>query len=237
VGLISPTLPVIGQQRGDGEAAVRSDLVTLLTEFNGNIDSANIKDGSIQPGDLASGTIKVKPYPASIVATAETRTNTAYGLLTTPDRVQNVVLPSNGLLVIGFQAVWQESVNAAARAAIFIGANQLKFASPDTAAPIVAETSLTAGASASIDKALATGPFGLVCRPAGATVFGGNVTTGQVLGVTPTDASVASQTAAGAFCVVFAAAGTYDISVQFKSTSGNVIVKNRQLWVATMDFS
>ena len=36
--------------------------------------------------------------------------------------------------------------------------------------------------------------------------------------------------------MVFAAAGTYDISVQFKASSGSVTVKNRKLWVWTMGF-
>jgi hypothetical protein len=48
------------------------------------------------------------------------------------------------------------------------------------------------------------------------------VTTGQVVGV------VGSW---GGFAVVFAAAGTYDVSVQFKSSVGSVTVKNRHLWV------
>lgn len=47
MGIIDPGLPVIGDSRGDGEVAVRNALLTLLGEFNGNIDAANLKAGVI----------------------------------------------------------------------------------------------------------------------------------------------------------------------------------------------
>lgn len=231
MGLIAPTLPTIGQQRGDGEVSVRSTLVALLNEFNGNIESANIKDGSITAADLASGVVKVKPYPANVVVTQETRTNTAYGLMTTPDRVQNVVLPTNGLIAIAYQARWQESVLGAARAAIFIGANQLKTVVGGTTAPVVQEADIgyTAGANFSLSTHL-SGLVGI-----NTSGYTGDVTTGQIVGmkIDTTD----STGSWGGFCLVFAAAGTYDISVQYKASSGNVLADNRKLWVATLDFS
>lgn len=55
MAIINPALPVIGGQRGDGEQAVRNGLSSLLGEFNGNIESANIKDASILAADLADG--------------------------------------------------------------------------------------------------------------------------------------------------------------------------------------
>jgi hypothetical protein len=62
----------------------------------------------------------------SIIATSEARTNTAYGLLTTPDRVTGVVLPTSGLIAVAYQATWQESVATAGRAAVFLASTQLK---------------------------------------------------------------------------------------------------------------
>src|SRR4051812_48257416 len=70
----------------------------------------------------------------SIIATEESRSNTSYGTLTTPDQVSNVVVPVNGLLFVAFTALWKESVLKAGRAAIFIGANQLQF--PINSGPI-----------------------------------------------------------------------------------------------------
>lgn len=175
-------------------------------------------------GKVATGTGGI-----TAIATTESRTNTAYGTLTTPDQVAGVVLPANGLLQIGYQATWQESVNNAARAALFIGANQLKVATDRTnAAPIAQETALAAGAGA-IDKPLASYVGGLNGVAGDATVYTGNVTTGQVLGV-GVGATTGNASTLGV-CTIFAAAGTYTISVQFKSTSGSVTAKNRVLWV------
>lgn len=76
------------------------------------------KLGLSQTGDVRRG--------KSIIATEESRTNTSYGLLATPDRVQSVVLPTDGLLRVTFSALWKEASLGAARAAIFVGGSQLK---------------------------------------------------------------------------------------------------------------
>lgn len=162
----------------------------------------------------------------SVIATEESRTNVAYGLLGTADRVQSVILPTDGLLIIGFQGMWKSSVGGAGRAAIFIGASQIKAADPN-AAPTVQEA--TTSATADTYKALSSSMRGL-SGGTGATAYTGDVTTGQLLTYD------ASGSALGGFAVVFAAAGTYDISVQFKATSGSVTAKNRKLWVQTRTF-
>lgn len=175
----------------------------------------------------------VKRRGKSIIATTESRTNTAYGKLTTPDQVTGVVLPTDALIAVGFQATWQESVNDAARAAIFVGATQLKIAAENvSAAPAVQEAAC--GQAAATDGVVASGPGGLAgaATGSGGLAYTGDVTTGQVLGVIP----AAGTTAGGGPCYIFAAAGTYDISVQFKASSGSVTAKNRKLWVWTVGF-
>lgn len=159
----------------------------------------------------------------SIIATTESRTNVAYGTLGTADRVTGVVLPPDGLIVIAYQATWQSSVANAGNAAIFIGANQLAVANLGVANTVLAAA--TTGSNANDDDPLATYWGGLT----GGTGVGSSsdVTTGQV---------VAMNISAGGVCHVFAAPGTYDVSVQFKSTSGSVTAKNRKLWVWTIGF-
>lgn len=44
MALITPTLPTIGEPRGDGETDVRNTLNTLVTLVNGNQDAANMAD-------------------------------------------------------------------------------------------------------------------------------------------------------------------------------------------------
>src|SRR5512138_2253761 len=52
---------------------------------------------------------------------AETTAATTYSPtnLATPDRVQNVVLPTDGLIVVVYQALWQATVASNGAAAIF----------------------------------------------------------------------------------------------------------------------
>lgn len=154
----------------------------------------------------------------SIIATTEVRANAAYGLMTTPDRVQNVVLPTDGLLYVAYSALWQESVSSSGKAAIFIGTNQLRVPQ-NVGVPLVQEA--TMGGSVNSDAVLSTSTSGLASLQPVATPST-EVTTGQVLRTGSAQ--------------IWAAAGTYDISVQFLASSGSVTVKNRKLWVWTLGF-
>jgi hypothetical protein len=71
--------------------------------------------------------------------------------------------------------------------------------------------------------------------------YGGDATTGQVVGAGNGSVSYQNEVRAttsnlmmGGPCYIFAAAGTYVVSIQFKSTSGTVTVKGRKLWAWSM---
>jgi hypothetical protein len=173
----------------------------------------------------------------SIIATEQSRENAAYGTLSTPDEV-TLTLPENGLIGVWFQATWLESVKEAGRAAIFIGATQLHIAKGGSAIPEAA----VIGGTAARFVPLATFHSGLI-SPEGGPGYTGDVTTGQTVGVYQAKnfeeesaiISFSSEYAPfGGPCYIFAAAGTYKISVQFKATSGKVAVKNRRLWAAVV---
>lgn len=184
------------------------------------------------------------------IAASESRTNTAYGTMPTPDQVAGIVLPANGLIRVWYRATWQESVAGAARAAIFVGANQLSInAVPEAAATGASSTTAT-------PQALSTFPGGLVARnPQGGPSYPGDAATGQVIAVfggvggaagTPTVeyngvveplASTSAWPAFGGSSDIEAAAGTYTISVQFKASSGSVTVSNRKLLVQAISFA
>jgi hypothetical protein len=234
MGLISLTLPTIGQPNATEDADVLSCLTALQTAINGALDQPNLTTALLQQLGLNSGSQVGRGK--SIIATTESRTNVAYGTLTTPDQVTGIVLPTDGLICVAYQATWQESVNAAARAAIFIGANQVKYAQTQNAGPIVQEAFLSCGTPA-IDKGLASAFMGLESSSGtiDATAYTGDVTTGQILGY-GSPALSAGITPEGGPCYVFAAAGTYTVSVQFKASSGSVTAKNRKLLVWTIGF-
>ena len=222
------TLPSIGQPNTTEDVDIVNAFTTIQTDYNGNIDENNLATAVKQKIGLSDGSVVRRGK--SIIATSEARTNAAYGLLTTPDRVQNIVLTTDGLIAIIYRAAWQESVNAAARAAIFIGANQLKASQVGTAAPFLQETALAGGVNK--DSPLATGVSGLQGDGPPTNAYTGDVTTGMLTGTytgSPTTAHFGP-------CYVFVAAGTYDISVQFKASTGTVTANNRKLWVWTMAF-
>jgi len=125
----------------------------------------------------------------------------------------HTLLVASMAILVGYQALWKETVVAAASAALFLGSNQVAGA----------EVGNTTGGTINVDKVLATHGGGLSSSP---VIASAQVTTGQLLG-DPANA-------VGGFCTIFAAAGTYDVSVQFKASSGTVTVNSRKLWVTTM---
>lgn len=159
------------------------------------------------------------------IPAAEVRTNTAYGLMTTPDQVAGIVLPTDGLIVVAYQALFRSSVAGAGSAAIFVGANQLRVQDTPNRAP-VGQAAVTSG---TFYDPLATFGGGLVAGNATAGDHNSDVTTGQLVGLNTT-------VAFGGLTAIFAAAGTYALSVQFKATSGSVTAKERRLWVWSMGF-
>jgi hypothetical protein len=86
------------------------------------------------------------------------------------------------------------------------------------------------GAGVNIFKPLSSTAIGLKGDADNATVYAGDVTTGQLVG------RVGASFPGGGQIVVFAAAGTYVVSVQFNSSSGSVTVAGRKLWVWTEAF-
>lgn len=218
---------------------LNSNLNAITAVINGAIDSSNIANAGVSANNLSTALAQFLGITnvantgrgKAIIATSEARTNTAYGTLTTPDQVTGIVLPTDGLIAIAYQALWQESVNGAASAAIFVGANQLKI--QEFSAPAVQAANVVADAA--LWAPLSSMPSGL--GGAGGTIgapgWSSDVTTGQLVGsTTATPGNLPS----GGPCFIFAAAGTYTISVQFKSTSGSVTVKERKLWCWTMGF-
>jgi hypothetical protein len=193
-----------------------------------DLDAATVADilGISQTASSAGGA-KVR-RGKSIIPTQEDRTNPAYGTMTTADRVQSLVLPTNGLIVVAFQAIWADLGGAGSpSAAIFVGANQLKVITPG-GAPAVQEATITTGND---EHALNTSPRGLVTRGIGAAGSTTVVTTGTVAA-----GGSAGGAGDGGLTLIEAAAGTYDISVQFKHPDSTVRVRERKLWVWTIGF-
>lgn len=255
MGIVSLLRSVIGSSDSIEEPKIVSNFNTLQTLLNGNLDynnmatAAGFRAAQLDPAILQALGINdgtTVRRGKSIIATSEARTNTAYGLMTTPDRVSGITLPTDGLIAVAYKATWQESVSAAGFAAIFLGANQLQALT--SAGGNGLQCARTAAGAPNIDRILTSSAVGLVTAGQAAGNAAADVTTGQVAGLIGDTVGVTygigsfgvrsgdDGLGAGGVVYIEAAAGTYDVSVQFKSTSGSVTVKNRRLRVWAISF-
>jgi hypothetical protein len=159
---------------------------------------------------------------ATIIPGEETYSGgAAFGLMATPDEAPGIVLPEKGLIIASYQALWDGgAAGNPAKAAFFLGANQLK--NPvGGSAPAVQQ----AETSATVKQWLTTVGSGL------ATTSSGVASTGAVT----TGVTMALASGSGALCVIEAEAGTYNLSVKFTGTSTRA--KERRLYVWTAQFS
>lgn len=172
-------------------------------------------------GEVSGAVKPVTWYKPTVIATEETRESTSFGTLTTKDEITGVVVPANGLIVIGYAALVKSSVSGAGRLSIFIGSNQLKRSSSVSEAPVVSEV----GTLGTAFTTFFSDGTGLAGAEGGTSL----ATTGHAIGSGSTFGH-------GPLCVVFLAPGTYNISVQYKATSGSVTAKERKLWVEVHGF-
>lgn len=180
-----------------------------------SVTTAKIDDATIGRAQLAAEGKPVTWYTPKVIATEESRTNVAYGTLTTPDEIKEVVMPANGLIAVAYQARCKSSVSEAGRVALFLGANQL------LAGGLVQEVAT----EVSFNR-IGTNPGGLLQVEGEA--FGA---TGETISRRPGTAG-----AVGGLCFIQAAAGTYNISIQCKATSGSVTAKERTLRVMVFGY-
>lgn len=193
-------------------------------------ESTDPPNGPLQIGDLADDIDALWPVRfkgKSIVSTEQTISHggsvDTFDLAPTPDRVSNVILPTDGLIAVHFRALAKYAGSAIGEAAIFLGSNQLKTISV-SGAPAV-QKGLVSDAEYQWIWSIAQGLNG-------GTTGSGNasdgVTTGLSLGVL------------GSMCYIEAAAGTYDVSVKWRNQldagSESVTIKDRRLRVWSMEF-
>lgn len=237
MGIVSTDgMPTSGEPRGGEELDIITKLGEIFAEFNGNIDLENLSSALKSQFNLTS-------RGKCIVDDEQSRSNTSYGKLTTPDEVTNVVVPDGALVCLTYSALVKESSNAAASIAVFIGSNQLKWIDPIQATPQVQEAQIEHADGANNYSFLSSGPFGLMCdfaytapSTADQVPHTGVVSTGFALNAMyryTNGSDVYVQQNGGILVIEGLAAGTYDISVQFKASTGSVTAKLRKLrvWV------
>lgn len=166
-----------------------------------------------------------------IIATSESRTNTVFGTLPTPDQVTGITLPASGLIEVLYQATWQESVSNAAQAAIMLNGVNVELIMNNGSVGFGA--AFIGGSGGAGHKApLSTFATGLQSAQASGTDSVVDVTTGQYIGNEDQLTGIKN----GGPCYIFAAAGTYTVSIQFKASSGSVTVQQRRLYARAIAY-
>ena len=192
------------------------------------------------------------------ISGSQSTTSASYVTLATPDQVTGIVLPTNGLIRVRYWATWQESVADAARAAIFIGSDQLKVLGSTSQVTEAAATG--SNGPTNTNYVVHSAPIGLVgSLGIGGGAYTGDVTTGQaaasvlggtsgswaelngsvlqVAGIVNAISGYVTTPIGGPCDIDNLPAGTYTISVRFKTSSGSVTVANRRLRVEAIPFA
>lgn len=186
-------------------------------------ESTDPPDGPAQIGALAEeiedqlvAGVGLRSCGKAIIDAEQSTTSTSYTLLGTPDRVQDIVLPADGLIFVHYRAlVKSSSFPGFSFAALFLNGTQLKTM---TAAAVPAQQ------RAAIDdneyQWLTTTTGGLASAPAAGAASDG----------------VTSGLAGATVCAIEAAAGSYTVSVQFAAASPTTSAKARRLRVWSQAF-
>lgn len=204
------TLPNTNKQGKANEwSNVEGNDVAIATVVNGELNNENIAaNAGIARSKLEGGAqgIAGQWYTPVVIATEQARENTAFGTLGTADEITGIVVPSNGVIRIGYLAVFKSSVSAAGKAAIFLNSTAIL-----TPAILTGIETFTTGTT-----------FHLV---------GTRGTSGANKPLETASESSTVPVVALNFIDVPVAAGTYTVSVQYAATSGSVTAKERKLWV------
>lgn len=201
-------------QTGPNEwADVEGNDNAIVEVVNGDLDNDNLSgDAGITRANLDAGAKPTRWYEPVIIAATQTRTNSSFGLLGTPDEVPDVVVPEGGLIVVRYLALIRESNGSGEmHAALFLNSTQLR-----TGTNTGDEVNTS---QASPWQAMATSGR-TDTESGGLTIVGSNGSEETpaigILGATE----------------IFAPAGTYDVSVKYRSTGGGTAaVKMRRLYV------
>lgn len=228
----TPSLRTLGTGSKEAAAGNDSRLSDERTPKANSVVTSKIADGNVTREKLASDAKPMHWYPPKIINAEDERNSTSFGLLGSGDVVANVVLPSNGLIVVLYDATWRgQTEGASVFAAIFLDEVQMKV--PDTSAgePIPQEATKTPGSFLSGYFARLNSYWnGLVSNDnsgdaTGNEDYGTGTAVGHLQG---------NRLSGGGPCYIYADAGTYDVSIRFRASAGVVRANTRRLWVGVI---
>lgn len=190
----------------------------------------------------------LRVYPPKVISSTQERTENTYATLGTADEIPNLIVPTGGLVIVDYSAIVECTKLEKGRAAIFFGSNQLKVASGASVTGAT-EAAVFGASTENVGQRLTTFPGGLIANKGNASTFAGfDVSTGLAGGVVIEEGSASveiggtlrsianaatlSAVFGGLLIVRSLSAGTYNLSVRFKTSEGMLAAKQRRLWAA-----
>lgn len=206
MGLINPTMPVVGQPHSTEDPKVRNALIAIRNEINGNLDAANLEDGAVTAAKVSNELAKVLGIDNgptngrgfAEVATSQTYASGTYGDLATVGPSVTVDVPSNGFVLAYVECALTPGVSPSGGGAL-VGIRE----PTDHASTVTVLTRAIDAGTATLVSAAGSG-------------------SGVVKSANP-----------GGLVILPASAGTRTYTLKYARYlgSGNVSFANRKLWV------
>lgn len=170
----------------------------------------------------------------SIVTAEQSITSATFQVLGIADRIEDMDIDADDLLVVVFMGEFKSSGAGNGRAAIFVGGEQLMIGGSNQAAATRAEeTSFTYVASHPLglagSESTATGTSSLP-TPVGISAKD----TRQFVGATEVASTIEQL---GGACVIRPDTGIHDVEIRWSATSGSITARNRRLYAWTRKFA
>lgn len=178
----------------------------------------------------------------SIISAEQSITSTSASLAGTPDIIEDLVLPTDGLLMVGVHLqmrVTDGSSPGSGFTRLYLNENIVHIADGTILSVVKAELNTTDPNVDGLYKDVHSFGGGLHVAKGFSSNVVAPITTGQVIGGRKSSSFETDDTVmVGGLLAIFAAAGTYDLSLRYGGPGfgGNVSVKNRKLWAWTMPF-
>jgi len=209
-------------------SAVTSNKISDGTVINDDLDSSSVLDKA----GISSTSVKRRGVceVAGTDVIPAVKTNT---LATTPDVVTNIVLPTDGIIFVAFRGLIK-SDNAATyvHANIRIGSNSLVALKNNAASGTTLDTST----NSTYWQVFTTNNTGLLISPLAPASDAGLPASSSPTIIGVVDAVFPTTPQLGGAVAVEMAAGTYDVSVRYTTSTNTASVKQRKLWVWTQGF-
>lgn len=254
-GTLNPNIPTIGEPNSTEDVDIREGMIILRDGLNAilgasnkveafeesKIESKHIKNETIKAEDLEKNTLHFKVYAPKVIAGPHSTESTSYVFLTEEDKIEGIEVATGAIVMLLYDATWEDNSGAIARAAVFVGANQLKAVAGNGAYSVVEARN---NGLPNRKLPLLSHSIGLVgAETNGETEGEVPPTTGVAMAniekglyaVNGTNKEVAAPMPGNACFIRHLPAGTYAIGVKFKAnTAGKVTARERRLIIATI---